>query len=258
MSESSPPDPSQQVKQALGLGAATAALPWLAAPAVRLIRLICGPGDAATLIWWPETSWYAAVPLGVGAVLGVIVAILFGLYGKAAFGPMRIMLCGLVAVIAVAAVLSWPTGLRVYGDRVEWVEARFPDPDQHLSIPLEQAISITAYCRATYKRHGIDKAFLAYEIYVPEIGAMDLADGRMTGKTGLRRKLELLTRLDAGPLKGVPATNYGDQDAACMQRLRARYGKANFATALALMRIDERTYLRQYVTPDEAWAGKAH
>lgn len=249
-------DPGERFKMALAAGGLTAALPWLMKPVVHWFRLVCGPGDAQALIWFPEPSWHASIPLFVGGILGVVVALLLGFYGRAATKVVLFNLCGLAVVVAAFAVFSLSTGLRVYPDRIDWFEANFPAPDQRITMPLAQASSVMVYCRMEYHRRRPDKAFLAYVVDFPGIGSVDLGDGKFTGKGGLGHKLDVLTRLNDGPLSYVRVLDAGSQDVDCVQRMRARFGRAKFAQAMALMRMSDETYLRNYARPDEAWSSK--
>ena len=221
-----------------------------------MVRRGNGPGDPIALLWWPLDSWHLALPFVVSVLAGLAV-------GRLLFLRRKAVKAGLIAIGAIlvtsilATALSWSSVVKVYSDRVEVTQGRFPVSGERTSVGLSRATAVEAYCYIKSGRRKRPVAHIAYVVHLPQLGSVDLGAATLNPERPSTSRLSLLQGLDAGVLRSVPGLGDGAQGGECLRLLRRQLGGDQFAIARRLMRVDDETYLRLYAEPHEAWNGKA-
>jgi len=249
-------NPNERLQISATVGVCFAGLPWVLVYFGRVIRRALGPGDPAAILWWPVDSWHVAAPLWLGAFAGLYVGTLL-FFNR----PARTAALLGVAVIAVASAgataLSSSSMIKVYRDHLELQQAAILGSPKRLSVTFRQATGVEARCFIESRRSKRPIAKLAYVVYLPGFGRVDLADRYLTSEESSLGRLGVLRMLDAGELRQVPGVGDGRQAVDCLRLLRDQSDATEFANARALMRIDEETYLRLYAKPHESWNGRS-
>lgn len=243
-------------RQIVGVGAAVAVTPLLVLFLGRELRRWLGPGDSRVLLWWPEDAWHAAWVIKLGAVCGLIIFV-HALLKGVRIRPVVILSVVIGTAAAVSSILSWTASTRLYPDRIEARPGLFMESRSAQSLPLEHIPYVDAYCyrmRERKWRVWKPKARLAYVLAAPNHAyGVDLMQGAIPRGGRKLTRFQIVQMLDETVLKNVWRTTRSKGEPACFRRLREQTSAQEFSVMLALMRIDDQTFLRDYAEPHEQW-----